>query len=197
PQVKKEWNIRAPHLLFSRPPPFTLSFTTTWRHYTNPGYLDALKHLTDFKEEGKIKAISCPPFLFAASQVGLCQPWVPGRVEAPHRPQGGGKIKAIGLTNFDTTRLQVILENGIPIVSNQVQHSLVDMREAAAADGLRRLFPPFPHPPDPSQPNSIPSCLKPSSSLCFKPQVQHSLVDMRPQQQMAQLCALTGVQLIT
>ncbi|CAI5996840.1 unnamed protein product [Closterium sp. NIES-64] len=79
-----------------------------WWDYANPGYLDALKHLTDLKEEGK--------------------------------------IKAIGLTNFDTTRLQVILENGIPIVSNQVQHSLVDMR---------------------------------------------------PQQQMAQLCALTGVQLIT
>ncbi|CAI5528419.1 unnamed protein product [Closterium sp. Naga37s-1] len=79
-----------------------------WWDYSYPGYLDALKHLTDLKEEGK--------------------------------------IKAIGLTNFDTKRLQVILENGIPIVSNQVQHSLVDMR---------------------------------------------------PQQQMAQLCALTGVQLIT
>ncbi|GJT26940.1 flagellar radial spoke protein 5 isoform X2 [Tanacetum coccineum] len=61
-----------------------------WWDYSNNGYLDALKHLTDLKEEGKIKTVA--------------------------------------LTNFDTQRLQIILENGIPIVSNQVQHSLVDMR---------------------------------------------------------------------
>ncbi|KVI09277.1 Aldo/keto reductase [Cynara cardunculus var. scolymus] len=79
-----------------------------WWDYANPGYLDALKHLTDLKEEGKIKTIA--------------------------------------LTNFDTERLQIILENGIPIVSNQVQHSIVDMR---------------------------------------------------PQQKMAELCQLTGVKLIT
>ncbi|XP_042499516.1 flagellar radial spoke protein 5-like isoform X2 [Macadamia integrifolia] len=61
-----------------------------WWDYSNPGYLDALKHLTDLKEEGKIKTVA--------------------------------------LTNFDTERLQIILENGIPVVSNQVQHSIVDMR---------------------------------------------------------------------
>ncbi|KAM0022819.1 putative oxidoreductase [Helianthus debilis subsp. tardiflorus] len=79
-----------------------------WWDYANKGYLDALKHLTDLKEEGKIKTVA--------------------------------------LTNFDTERLQIILENGIPVVSNQVQHSLVDMR---------------------------------------------------PQQRMAELCQLTGVKLIT
>ncbi|XP_031402797.1 flagellar radial spoke protein 5 isoform X1 [Punica granatum] len=79
-----------------------------WWDYSNPGYLDALKHLTDLKEEGKIKTVA--------------------------------------LTNFDTERLQIILENGIPIVSNQVQHSIVDMR---------------------------------------------------PQQKMAELCILSGVKLIT
>ncbi|CAH1437857.1 unnamed protein product [Lactuca virosa] len=79
-----------------------------WWDYSNNGYLDALKHLTDLKDEGKIKTVA--------------------------------------LTNFDTERLQIILENGIPIVSNQVQHSLVDMR---------------------------------------------------PQQKMAELCQLTGVKLIT
>ncbi|CAL5352629.1 unnamed protein product [Camellia sinensis] len=79
-----------------------------WWDYSNRGYLDALKHLTDLKEEGKIKTVA--------------------------------------LTNFDTERLQIILENGIPVVSNQVQHSLVDMR---------------------------------------------------PQQKMAELCQLTGVKLIT
>ncbi|KAM0839543.1 hypothetical protein ACQ4PT_010114 [Festuca glaucescens] len=79
-----------------------------WWDYSNPGYLDALKHMTDLKEEGKIKTVA--------------------------------------LTNFDTERLQIILENGIPIVSNQVQHSIVDMR---------------------------------------------------PQKKMAELCQLTGVKLIT
>ncbi|KAL6967062.1 hypothetical protein U1Q18_032863 [Sarracenia purpurea var. burkii] len=79
-----------------------------WWDYSNPGYLDALKHLTDLKEEGKIKTVA--------------------------------------LTNFDTERLHIILENGIPVVSNQVQHSIVDMR---------------------------------------------------PQQKMAELCQLTGVKLIT
>ncbi|KAL1204157.1 Flagellar radial spoke protein 5 [Cardamine amara subsp. amara] len=79
-----------------------------WWDYAIDGYLDALKHLTDLKEEGK--------------------------------------IKTIGLTNFDTEKLKIILENGIPVVSNQVQHSIVDMR---------------------------------------------------PQQRMAQLCKLSGVKLIT
>ncbi|XP_022985985.1 flagellar radial spoke protein 5 isoform X2 [Cucurbita maxima] len=79
-----------------------------WWDYSNSGYLDALKHLTDLKEEGKIKTVA--------------------------------------LTNFDTERLQIILENDIPVVSNQVQHSIVDMR---------------------------------------------------PQQKMAELCKLTGVKLIT
>ncbi|CAL5200657.1 unnamed protein product [Lathyrus oleraceus] len=79
-----------------------------WWDYSNSGYLDALKHLTDLKEEGKIKNLA--------------------------------------LTNFDTERLQLILENEIPVVSNQVQHSIVDMR---------------------------------------------------PQQRMAELCHLTGVKLIT
>ncbi|XP_064984045.1 flagellar radial spoke protein 5-like [Musa acuminata AAA Group] len=79
-----------------------------WWDYSNPGYLDALKHITDLKEEGKIKTVA--------------------------------------LTNFDTERLHIILENGIPVVSNQVQHSVVDMR---------------------------------------------------PQQRMAELCQLTGLKLIT
>lgn len=79
-----------------------------WWDYSNSGYIDALKHLTDLKEEGKIKTVA--------------------------------------LTNFDTERLQIILENEIPVVSNQVQHSIIDMR---------------------------------------------------PQQKMAELCQLTGVKLIT
>lgn len=42
--------------------------------------------------------------------------------------QQEGKIKHLALTNFDTEHLQIILEQGIKIVSNQVQFSLVDRR---------------------------------------------------------------------
>jgi aryl-alcohol dehydrogenase-like predicted oxidoreductase len=42
-----------------------------------------------------------------------------------------GRIRHLGLTNFDTERLQVIAGNGIPIVSNQVQYSLIDRRPEA------------------------------------------------------------------
>jgi aryl-alcohol dehydrogenase-like predicted oxidoreductase len=45
--------------------------------------------------------------------------------------QSDGKIRHLGLTNFDTERLEVITDHGIPIVSNQVQYSLVDQRPAA------------------------------------------------------------------
>ncbi|CAL9782367.1 unnamed protein product, partial [Musa acuminata subsp. burmannicoides] len=58
--------------------------------YSKPAYLDALKHLTDLKEEGKIKTLA--------------------------------------LTNFDTEWFHTILENGIQIVSNQVKNSVVDIR---------------------------------------------------------------------
>ncbi len=39
-----------------------------------------------------------------------------------------GKIKHIGLTNFDTQRLEIIKERGLEIVSNQIQYSILDQR---------------------------------------------------------------------
>jgi len=39
-----------------------------------------------------------------------------------------GKIKNVGLTNFDTERMQVIKDTNLTIVSNQVQYSIVDRR---------------------------------------------------------------------
>jgi aryl-alcohol dehydrogenase-like predicted oxidoreductase len=42
--------------------------------------------------------------------------------------QHEGRIRHLALTNFDTERLRIITENGIRIVSNQVQYSLVDRR---------------------------------------------------------------------
>ena len=39
-----------------------------------------------------------------------------------------GLIKNIGLTNFDTERLQVMMDADLPIVSNQIQFSIIDRR---------------------------------------------------------------------
>jgi aryl-alcohol dehydrogenase-like predicted oxidoreductase len=64
-----------------------------WWDYSDAGYLDALKHLADLRDEGQIRHLA--------------------------------------LTNFDTERLRVIADNGITIVSNQVQYSLIDRRAEA------------------------------------------------------------------
>ena len=45
--------------------------------------------------------------------------------------QNEEKIRHLALTNFDTERLAIITGHGIPIVSNQVQYSLVDQRPEA------------------------------------------------------------------
>jgi aryl-alcohol dehydrogenase-like predicted oxidoreductase len=39
-----------------------------------------------------------------------------------------GIIRHIGLTNFDTKRMQIMLDEGFDIVSNQVQYSVIDQR---------------------------------------------------------------------
>lgn len=52
-------------------------------------------------------------------------------LEALHQLDGlraEGKIRYLALTNFDTAHLQTIVQDGIPILSNQVQYSLVDRR---------------------------------------------------------------------
>ena len=73
---------------------------------------------------------------------------VPGYVEAVQhlqRLQQEGKIRYIGLTNFDTPRMKEILEAGVPIVSHQVQYSLLDRRPqngmaALCADNQAKLL---------------------------------------------------------
>lgn len=61
-----------------------------WWEYRDRRYLDALKHLADLRE--------------------------------------AGKLRYLALTNFDTQHLARILESGVPIVSNQVQYSIIDRR---------------------------------------------------------------------
>ena len=56
---------------------------------------------------------------------------IPGYVEAASHLQAlqkAGKIKELGVTNFDVAHLEEILEAGIDIVSNQVQYSVLDHR---------------------------------------------------------------------
>ena len=45
-----------------------------------------------------------------------------------------GLMRHIGLTNFDTLHMSRILDAGVPIVSNQVQFSLLDRR--CEAEGM-------------------------------------------------------------
>jgi aryl-alcohol dehydrogenase-like predicted oxidoreductase len=44
--------------------------------------------------------------------------------------QRAGKIDRIGATNFDTTHMLGLVESGVPLVSMQVQYSLLDARPA-------------------------------------------------------------------
>jgi aryl-alcohol dehydrogenase-like predicted oxidoreductase/enamine deaminase RidA (YjgF/YER057c/UK114 family) len=50
--------------------------------------------------------------------------------------QEKGLFKHLGLTNFDTAHLNIVLETGIKVVSNQICFSLLDQR---AANGMTRL----------------------------------------------------------
>lgn len=56
---------------------------------------------------------------------------VPGAIEAARTLkdlQRAGKIEHLGGTNFDTAHTRALLEAGIPLVSMQVQYSLLDAR---------------------------------------------------------------------
>ena len=60
---------------------------------------------------------------------------VPGYVEAGQwlaELRAAGKVRHIGLTNFDCARVAEFIDAGVPIVSHQVQYSVLDRRPAAA-----------------------------------------------------------------
>lgn len=44
--------------------------------------------------------------------------------------QKAGKIRYIGITNFDTKRIRELVASGVPITGNQVQFSVIDQRVA-------------------------------------------------------------------
>jgi aryl-alcohol dehydrogenase-like predicted oxidoreductase len=47
-----------------------------------------------------------------------------------------GVIRHLGVTNFDTKHLRALLDAGVPLVSHQVQYSLLDRRPAGALTAL-------------------------------------------------------------
>ncbi len=50
--------------------------------------------------------------------------------------QSAGRIRCIGVTNFDTPHLEAMVEAGAPIVSVQAQYSLLDRRPERALGGF-------------------------------------------------------------
>ena len=66
---------------------------------------------------------------------------VPGYVEAAQWLEdlrAAGKIRHVGATNFDAPRTAEMLAAGVPLVSNQVQYSLLDRRPEHALVSLAR-----------------------------------------------------------
>ena len=64
---------------------------------------------------------------------------VPGYVEVAGwlgELVAAGKIRRLGVTNFDARRLEEMLATGAPIVSNQTQYSLLDRRAAGEMTDL-------------------------------------------------------------
>jgi aryl-alcohol dehydrogenase-like predicted oxidoreductase len=58
---------------------------------------------------------------------------IPGYVETALHLEDlhkAGKIRQIAVTNFDVPRLEELLDAGVPVVSNQVQYSVLDHRPA-------------------------------------------------------------------
>ena len=63
---------------------------------------------------------------------------VPGYVDAASwlaELRAAGKVRHIGLTNFDQARVAEIVAAGVPVVSHQVQYSVLDRRPATAMAG--------------------------------------------------------------
>ncbi len=68
---------------------------------------------------------------------------IPGYVEtALHLAelQQAGKIRYIGITNFDGTAIQNMIDAGVPIVANQVQYSVLDHRPERIQQAQATLY---------------------------------------------------------
>lgn len=94
---------------------------------------DTLANLTDSDID---KAIDRSLVRLETEQLDLLQfhwwnyatPGLDRAMERLQHAQAGGKIRLLGLTNFDTEHVGRILDNGIQITSLQAQYSLLDRR---------------------------------------------------------------------
>ncbi len=59
-------------------------------------------------------------------------------LDSLHELRQVGKLKEIGLTNFDAAHLQDIIDRGIPITSIQTQYSVIDRRATRKLEPLMR-----------------------------------------------------------
>ena len=68
---------------------------------------------------------------------------IPGYVEAAlhlSELQKAGKIRHLGVTNFDGKHLKELLTAGVPVISNQVQYSVLDSRPLNDLHALHQKF---------------------------------------------------------
>jgi aryl-alcohol dehydrogenase-like predicted oxidoreductase len=99
-------------------------------------YVPDLDALPSLDRAGVVRAIDRSRRRLGVERLDLVQfHWwdyeVSGYVEVAghlHALQRAGEIRQIGLTNFDVPRLAQILEAGVPVVSNQLQYSVLDHR---------------------------------------------------------------------
>jgi len=99
-------------------------------------YVPDYSALATLKKEDTVKIIDRSLKRLKVERLDLVQfSWwdyqFPGYVDAAlhlSELQKSGKIRYIGITNFDTKRIQEMLDAGAEITTNQVQYSLLDRR---------------------------------------------------------------------
>lgn len=116
-------------------------------------FVPDLGNLASLTREDVVKAIDTSLIRLQSERLDLVQfHWWDYEVDRQVEVAGwltelcdAGKLANIGGTNFDTTQMQRMLDAGIPLVSMQVQYSLIDdrpsrgMAAAAAASGVSLL----------------------------------------------------------
>lgn len=107
-------------------------------------YVPDYETLAKLKKEDTVRVIDRSLKRLGVEQIDLVQfAWwnydIGGHVEAAQHLvdlQKEGKIRHIGITNFDGAHVKEFLDAGIPIATNQVQYSVLDNRPEANMQAL-------------------------------------------------------------
>lgn len=131
-------------------------FLSTYRDAFTAGDLAPVqihtKYVPDYNTLGRLKKADTASVIdrslrrLGIEQLDLVQfHWwdfsIPGYVEAGlHLAdlQKAGKIRHLGVTNFDGAHLTEMIEAGIPLVSNQIQYSILDRRPESDLQAIHR-----------------------------------------------------------